>query len=116
MENIYFIGERNCRDEFNKMLKMKYFLVEDYENSKVNKPVYSIEVIKLDKSTRKDTFEKETTPSISFSKAFVMQIIHRIMDNLVTPATVLEIVDDMITEEINCKEEAYEQRANNERK
>lgn len=105
MENIYFIGERNCKDEYDKILKMKYFLVEDYEISKGKKPVYSIEVIKVDKSSNKDTFEKETTPSISFSRTFVMQIIHRIMDNLVTPATVLEIVDDMITEEINYKGE-----------
>lgn len=103
MENLYFVGERNFRDDYEKKVKIKYFLVEEYEAGKGKKPVYGIEVIKVGSSDNKDIFEKEITPSISFSKTFVTQIIHKIMDNWVTPITVLEIVDDIITEEIDYK-------------
>ena len=45
--------------------------------------------------------EQEYTGPVSYSKELVWQMMEKMMGNLVTPYSMLEIVDDFITKELS---------------
>lgn len=99
MEKIFFMGEKNYEDEGNRKLNLKYYLLETRRAVADHGSVYGIGIEKTVKEQGRNLFEKETASGISYSEVFVKQMIHRLMDNLVTPISMIEILDDMITEE-----------------
>lgn len=99
MENIVFMGEKDYQDESNRRLNLRYYLLETRRAAVQSEAVYGIGIEKTLKGEGKHLFEKEMASCISYSKVFVKQMIQKLMDNLVTPVSMLEILDDMITEE-----------------
>lgn len=89
MQDINLIGERTVSLENNKHVTISYFLVKE---DKV-RPLYGIKIIQKYDSSR---FLSEYTEPLSYSKDYVVNILHKLMDHNVLISNLIETVDDLI--------------------
>lgn len=88
--NLLFSNEVALDD--NRMMRLEYNLIEN-RKSDSDKPYYGIQIIKsLDGS-----LEIEEIMGISYSRDKVEAIARILFQHVVTPISMLEIVDDLIT-------------------
>lgn len=97
MHKEFLIETRSVTDEKGILLNLKYYLIEEEQPESVA-PLYRI-CIKKSASGQPGIEEAESTPPVSHSEAFTRQVLGRLIRNAVTPVCLLEIVDEMITEE-----------------
>lgn len=99
MEQIYLIGEKECSLNSEKAL-LQYYLMEKSQAVRSSK-LYGIKVVKNVTKGEGNLQEVEMTPAISYSRDFVKQILLAMLKGTVTPVSVLEIVDDLVSEKMN---------------
>lgn len=96
MKKLYLEGSRHIQVSAERQFELEYYLVEEPSAEPFGSCLYSIQVWK----TEKDQIVMEETGSISYSRDVVRQMIRMLIDNCVTPMSVLEVVDDLVTLEL----------------
>lgn len=94
MKRIDLIGERNVELEDQREMVLNYYLIE--KPSKANGDMNYLYGIKIEKQFG-GIVESEEVEAISYSKEVVLQLINTLMECTVTPMTLVEVVDDLIT-------------------
>lgn len=97
MQREYLIETRSVTDEKGNQLHLKYYLIEE-ERPASPVPLYRI-CIKKSLAERPGVEETESTPPVSDSESQARDMLRRLIQNAVTPVCLLEIVDDMMTQE-----------------
>ncbi len=85
-----FINEVTLED--NRSMRLEYNLTENRESDN-SEPYFGIQIIKL----LDDNLEAEEIKGISYSKEKVETMTRILYQNQVTPISMVEIVDDLIT-------------------
>lgn len=94
MKKLYLEGTKTLILDDNKQVKLDYYLVEDLRNRGQEISLYGIKIVKhLD-----DYLETEYTEPISYSRVIVKEMVRKLWVNGVTITTMLEIVDDLVSE------------------
>lgn len=94
MKRIDLIGERNVELEDQREMVLNYYLIE--EPSKANGDMNYLYGIKIEKQFG-GIVESEEVEALSYSKEVVLQLINTLMECTVTPMTLVEVVDELIT-------------------
>jgi hypothetical protein len=94
MKKLYLEGTKTLIMEDNKEVKLDYFLVEECKDRGQQVLLYGIKIVKHLESY----LETEYTEPISYSRDDVKNMVHKLWKNEVTLVSMLEIVDDMISE------------------
>lgn len=95
MEKIRLLFSNEVTLNDNRSMRLEYNVTENHESDS-DKPYYGIQIIKcLD-----NNLEKEEIRGISYSKDKVESITRILFQNVVTPISMVEIVDDLITLEM----------------
>ncbi|BCN30039.1 DUF6514 family protein [Anaeromicropila herbilytica] len=93
MKNKILVGSKTIELEDMRMMSLEYYLLEHVSEENKEKALYGVKITKkID-----DYMESEEVDAISYSKEFVEQMIKQLMDNDVTPISMIEIIDEMIT-------------------
>lgn len=95
MQKEILIETRAVADEKGTLLNLKYYLIEETEAAA---PLYRI-CVKKSAAERPGMEEIESTPPVSHSGVFTLQLLRQLIRNAVTPVCLLEIVDDIMTRE-----------------
>jgi hypothetical protein len=78
-----------------KKIRLEYNMTESLDSGN-EKPYYGIQIIK----NLEDNFEMDEVRGISFSREKVEKVAKILFENIVTPISIVEIVDDLITLEV----------------
>ncbi|MDF2538327.1 MAG: hypothetical protein K0S76_1348 [Herbinix sp.] len=93
MKQVYLLFSNEVKLEDERSMKLDYSLTERLSESEEKTPYYGIQIEKyLD-----DTVEKDEVTGISNSKDTVISIIKKLFQYEVTPVSMVEIVDDLVT-------------------
>lgn len=96
MCNIFLENKKLVKLDDERFMELQYFLLEKNSVEEEEKMLYGIKIVK-----RIDTcIESEEVHAISYSKNFVKQLIKKLVDNEVTPISMIEILDDLQTIEL----------------
>lgn len=96
MCNIFLENKKLVKLDDERFMELQYFLLEKNSVEEEEKMLYGIKIVK-----RIDTcIESEEVQAISYSKNFVKQLIKKLVDNEVTPISMIEILDDLQTIEL----------------
>jgi hypothetical protein len=94
MRKLYLEGTKTMVLEDNKELKLDYYLVEDFKDHGQDIMLYGIKIVQhMD-----DYLATEYTDPISYSRDVVKEMVHKLWSNEVTLVSMLEIVDDLVSE------------------
>ncbi len=96
MRKLYLEGTKIMIMEDNKEVQLDYYLVEDYKDRGQDISLYGIKIVKH----LENYMETEYTDPISYSREIVKEIAHKLWDNGVTLISMLEIVDDLVSDYI----------------
>lgn len=94
MEKLYLEGTKTMLLENNKELKLDYYLVEEQKSNEQNALLYGIKIVQH----MENNSESEYTDPISYSKDLVKGMVHKLWYYDVTLTSMLEIVDDMVSD------------------
>jgi len=94
MKKLYLEGTNTMLLEDNKEVKLDYYLVEDYKECRQQVLLYGIKIVKH----LEDYLETEYTDPISNSRDLVKEMVHKLWYNGVTLISMLEIVDDLVSD------------------
>ncbi len=78
-----------------KKIRLEYNMTESLDSGN-EEPYYGIQIIK----NLEDNFEMDEVRGISFSREKVEKVAKILFENIVTPISMVEIVDDLITLEV----------------
>ena len=95
MNSLYLKGTKKLQLENHHEILLSYYLME-WRKKEDKKTLYGIQIEKKDG----ENIETENSGCLSYSQDFVLQLIHKMMENTVTPITMLYVIDDVITEEL----------------
>ncbi len=96
MKKLYLEGTKTIILEDDKEIKLDYYLVEDYKERGQQVLSYGIKIVKH----MENYLETEYTDPISYSRDIVKGIVHKLWHNEVTLISMLEIVDDLVSESV----------------
>lgn len=96
MKKLYLEGTKTIKLEGGHTAELNYYLLETVKKGNKDSTLYGIQIEKKDGGD----LEVESSGVISYSKEIVRQMIHKLMEHTVTPIVMLDIVEDMITEEL----------------
>ena len=88
-----FMGERRFTSSEGVEVHLNYYLTEKENFSPEGEILYGIRV---EKGTAEKMEEAEQTPPLSASREEAQELIARLMDGLVTPVSLLYMVDDLM--------------------
>lgn len=94
MKKLYLEGTKIMVLEDKKEVKLDYYLVEDYKDRGQPLLSYGIKIVKH----LENCLETEYTDPISYSKDLVKEIVHKLWHNEVTIVSMLEVVDDLVSD------------------
>ncbi len=94
MEKLYLEGTKLITTDDDKEVKFDYYLVEDSRGCERNIILYGIKIVQH----MENHLIAEYTDPISYSKDLVQGMVHKLCRNEVTITTMLEVVDDLVTE------------------
>ncbi len=94
MRKLYLEGTKTMLLEDNKEIQFDYYLVEDYKDCRQDITLYGIKIVQH----LEDYLETEYTDPISYSRDLVKEMVHKLWRNGVTLVSMLEIVDDLVSE------------------
>jgi uncharacterized protein DUF6514 len=90
MQALYLMGQKKLELENRNMVKLNYYLVE--EQKLKGKLLYGIQVAQ----EKPNHIVVEYTEPLSYSKEYVLNILHRLINHNVLVSTMLETVDDLV--------------------
>lgn len=93
MKNLYLESEQSLELETGGTANLSYYLLEKRGADKNDCTFYGIQIEKREG----EKVEIETADGISSSREIVCQILHMMAQNKVTPMTMIEVVDDLVT-------------------
>lgn len=93
MKQIFLEGKKSVELEDKSVMELEYYLIENQKNEELDKALYGVKIAKR----IGDYTESEEVDAISYSKEFVKQILDKLMENEVTPISMIEIIDDLVT-------------------
>lgn len=96
MKKLYLEGTKTMILEDNKEVQLDYYLVEDYKDRGQDISLYGIKIVKH----LENYLETEYTDPISYSRDIVKEMVHKLWYNGVTIVSMLEIVDDLVSDGI----------------
>lgn len=96
----YLKGNHDLHDEKNRNMQLSYYLVEDTRDKEENRSLYSIQITKKRDHGGWMETEEDITPALSDSKEMVERMIEKLVKGVVTPVSLIEIVDDMFGENL----------------
>lgn len=100
MYTMYLKGTNDIGLE-EKKLQIQYFLTEDVQHiSNYTKKVYGIEVINKISNSKDISYEVEKVLKISYSKLLVEKILTKLIEYMVTPVCLIELIDEIMTDEL----------------
>jgi hypothetical protein len=99
MKKIVLIDAIQLKGSSGKEMKVEYYFVKDYRFAEERLPLCGIKIIKQENKGREVVREVEIAPAISYSEKFVKQMIRKMIKNLVTPIHMLEVIDELVSEE-----------------
>jgi hypothetical protein len=94
MEKLFFEGTKQLTLDDNTEVKLDYYLVEELREEEQRKSLFGIKIVRHGDSY----LEAEYTEPISYSRDIVKEMVHKLWKNEVTLVSMLEIVDDMVSE------------------
>lgn len=94
MRKLYLEGTKTMVMEDNKEVQLDYYLVEDFKDRGQDISLYGIKIVKH----LEDYLETEYTEPISYSRDIVENMVHKLWNNGVTLVSMLEIVDDLVSD------------------
>lgn len=100
MRTYTLVGNRIYTDQEVGEIRLEYYLVEETRDVSNYLPLYGIRIIKYSRSESGLIREQRTASAISYSRIFVMEVLNKLIDHLVTPISMLEIIDDQVTQEM----------------
>lgn len=93
MKQVYLLFSNEVKLEDERRMKLDYSLTEKYSELDQTTPYYGIQIAKfLDENV-----ETEEVAGISYSKDTVVSMIKKLLHYEVTPISMVEIVDDLVT-------------------
>lgn len=95
MRHVNLIGEKQVLVDDEKMMILSYYLIEDSSKVK-DEQVNNLYGIRIQKQFG-GIVESEEVEALSYSKEVVLQLIETLMEFTVTPMTLVEVVDELIT-------------------
>lgn len=93
MKRLYLKGLKNILKENNTTMHVEYYLVEENSTERFDEYLYSIMIIKREK----EIIEMEESGGLSYSRVFVEELTETLVENDVTPFSMIDIIDDLIT-------------------
>lgn len=96
MEKLYLEGTKLITFDDEKEVIFDYYLVEDNGDCEKNDILYGIKIVQH----KENYLLAEYTDPISSSRDLVQGMVHKLCKNEVTLATMLELVDDLVTESL----------------
>jgi hypothetical protein len=96
MKKLYLEGTKTLMLDNDKEVKLEYYLVEDCKDFGQQVLLYGIKIVKH----LENYLETEYTDPISYSRDFVKEVVHKLCSNEVTIVSMLEVVDDLISERV----------------
>lgn len=94
MERLEFIFHNEVLLENEKKMKLDYCLTEKFTEDNPVTPYFGIQITKY----IEDDIEIEKVTGISYKKETVLSIINKLIQHEITPVSMVEVLDDMITE------------------
>lgn len=85
-------GKKILELEDGRWLQLEYYLTED-ENESLEDRLYGMAIISIDG----DVVDMECVEKVSYSKDQVIGMLETLMTYSVTPITMLDVVDEMVT-------------------
>lgn len=99
MLNTILIGERSFENDRGETVRLTYYLIEECRDMTVGAPLYGVRIIKQTRNRGRFTQERETQGAISYSKELVLHMLDKLLNGMVTPSAMPEILDDLISQE-----------------
>lgn len=102
MNKRFLEGTRNFISENGEDCRLEYFLLEKKirAEDEVEKILYGIEIIKKrGKSEQEIRVESEEVNSLTYQKEGAQYILNKLIGNIVTPVTMVPIIDELIVRE-----------------
>jgi hypothetical protein len=93
MKQTQELFSNEIRLEDKRSMILKYLLIEKYMDSNQSEPLYGIQISK----ELEQTVETEEVSAISYSKETVVKLMKKLFQYEVTPISMIEIVDDLVT-------------------
>jgi len=94
LKQVFLLFSNEVMLEDERKMKLDYSLTEKYSENDQTEPYYGIQIAKH----LGDDVETEEIAGISYSRDTVVCIIKKLLRHEVTPISMVEIVDDLITE------------------
>lgn len=94
MSHLHVLFSNEVQLEDARRMKLDYSLTEKYSETDLSTPYYGIQITKQ----LENTLECEEVPGISYSRETVVSMIKKLFQFEVTPISLVEIVDDLVTE------------------
>jgi hypothetical protein len=96
MKQVYLLFSNEVTLEDERRMKLDYSLTEKYSKVDHTTPFYGIQIVKH----LEDIVETEEVTGVSYSKEAVVSIIKKLFQYEVTPISMIEIVDELVSEGI----------------
>jgi hypothetical protein len=94
VKQLYLEGKKRENLDVNKWMELEYYLTKDTIVTSSELVVYGISIMKR----QEQDIEMEETGGVSESEELVKNMIQSLLKASVTPMSMLEVVDDMVTE------------------
>ncbi len=91
-----FVGKRRFTSDKGLDIHLNYYLTEKKNFFQNGEILYGIRVEKITAGSGNRPDEAEQTPVLSASRHLVEKMIGRLMEGLVTPVSLLSVVDDLM--------------------
>lgn len=90
---IYLAEKRRKKVGLLRWVQIEYYLTEEAVDKYTRKPIYGISVVKRDGIN----VEEENSGGVSHSQDVVKDMLHTLAKGSITPMSMIEIVDDLVT-------------------
>ena len=94
MSHLHLLFSNEVQLEDTRRMKLDYSLTEKYSETDQSVPYYGVRITKLIENTE----ETEEVFGISYSRDTVVSMIKKLFQFEVTPISMVEILDDLVTE------------------
>lgn len=100
MKEFILAGDNSFESEEGKKFLLKYYIIKEFINKEIKKPLFGIAVYKYDITHNEVLIEKEESEAITYSVAIVKRMAEQLVKMTITPISMLEVLDDLVSEQL----------------